>query len=141
MAISKNIKDGLLYVEEPLKNLELYREGNNYYLRATYEVERDDGIYEMIIPKIDLNINASVTPDINTYIDNGSPWSFPRKTCTVRFDNVTCHKYNLKEDDIGLPYNQKVFYTEKLIKSKVKEMTIEEIEKKLGHPVKIVKSK
>lgn len=141
MAISKNIKDGLQYVEEPLKNLELYREGNNYYLKATYEIERDAGIYEAIIPKIDLNIDASFVPRVNIdYVrddHSGILGCNPLATVQLsKYGPVTNLCKGKTDHLVG-----ECYYTEKLIKSKVKEMTIEEIEKKLGHPVKIVKSK
>lgn len=94
-----------------------------YYLDVTYTVETPEEIKEINIPKVMLGLNNH---------------SF---TITRRRDYV----YGLYHmfADIGLGNKDLLdqkgdYFTEKLIETKTKEMTLDEIEKKLGHKVKII---
>lgn len=114
-----------------LKNLELYKENNHYFLQATYIYEDDFGIYELLIPKIKTGFSYSALPVLER--DNIDPiheTTMGKSLCWLKSDGETMRV--LEDED-------RVFYYVKEIEKKSVEMTIEEIEKKLGHPVKIVK--
>lgn len=97
---------------------------NNYYMRGVWEYSNDIGRYELTIPKIDLGINSDSRPWFETEI------SYLRDN-TKALNFITGNVY-LQQDEKGVKY-----YIKELERFE-KEMTIEEIEKKLGHKVKIV---
>ena len=109
-----------------LKDVKLIKKNNSYYLDLTYRVEDDKEVREFNIPCLHLPIN------------NG------------RFRIIHEHNlpyYNRYLADIGFGETRMLgadacecgsCYTIKTIETKTKEMTLEEIEKKLGHKVKIV---
>lgn len=110
-----------------LTKLELHNEGNEYYLEAEYDTEntREKGIIH--IPKIPLYI--AKTPKIDLYMEEICDRTILRKTCCV----------DLGFGDISLRPNEKEpYYTYRVTEKKVKEMSLEEIEKQLGYKVKIV---
>ena len=113
-----------------LKDLQLHKEklsefSETYYLSAVYHYEDNAGFYEVTIPRIVLPI---CKPSIkqNMYYYDTMP---------------ECHI------DIGLgdlrmvPDKEGNCYYQKLIREKVHDMTLEEIEKKLGYKVRVVSEK
>lgn len=93
-------------------------------MRGVWEYSNDIGRYELTIPKIDLGINSDSRPWFETEI------SYLRDN-TKALNFITGNVY-LQQDEKGVKY-----YIKELERFE-KEMTIEEIEKKLGHKVKIV---
>lgn len=109
-----------------LKDLQLYKEDNKYYLSAVFEQEDETGFYEISVPKILLPIAPNCSVDVDT--------------CTTIFGVL----YNYVAVDFGVvrlyaePFdNKKNFYTKKLISEKAHEMTLEEIERELGYRIKL----
>lgn len=104
--------------EVKLTNAELHNDKFGYTLALTYRVESLDQVSEVHIPRVVLPFkNDPITVEQNytgAWIDVGFGMT-PILTGT----NGT-------------------YFTTKVIKEKTKEMTLEEIEKKLGHKVKIV---
>ena len=108
-----------------LKNVKLIKNSYGYCLDVTYHIEDDAEIRELHIPYLQL------------------PLSLDR----IKIRNEQSKYYNLYTAECGLS-EVKMFgtvaadmgecFTIKTIKEKTKEMTLEEIEKKLGHKVKIV---
>ena len=105
------------------ETFELYKDGEKYYLRLDFDYENDFGIYKGHIDKIefDLRLKEVNCESVKLYkpsIGHDKEISF--KVC---------------ETPIGELFNIS------LVKEKVCEMTIEEIEKKLGRKIKIVSRK
>lgn len=105
--------------EWTLKDLQLRKENNQYFLSATYEVEEKYRIKEVTFPKILLPTCHAPLILIGSSMPDG--------------DN--CIDMGFGEMPVALPP------IEKVIKEKVQELTLEEIEKKLGHKVKVVHKK
>lgn len=114
------------YAKVELTDLVLKKDVNGcYYLGAKYRIEDENSIRELHIPKILLNVRPN-----NVIINYGEPCLRP-------------------EVDIGFGYmplfyedpRNKAYCTEAVIKEKTHEMTLDEIEKKLGYKVKIVSKK
>ena len=125
-------------VKSKLKDLELLWDPDHkeYYLRAKYEVEDEHRVTEHIFPHIVLPVNDS----FEVYADNRSSLAWARDiTCNIGFGDL-----QLREADVHIPGHDKPFkqvhYVSRVIKEKHQEMTIEEIEKKLGYKIKIVGS-
>lgn len=109
-----------------LKNLQLYKENDKYYLSAIFDQEDEVGFHEISVPKILLPIapNCSIDSDIGATI-----FGVQYNTVTVDFGIVKLY---------AEPFdNKRNFYTKKLISEKAHEMTLEEIEKELGYKIKL----
>jgi hypothetical protein len=102
------------------------KDGSYYYLSATLLHEDEKGYYEINVPKIPLHISKEInlthSIETNTYV----PYEYA--TIDLGFGELDIFK-----DDDGN------FFTATCIEEKTHEMTIDEIEKKLGYKIKIVK--
>lgn len=122
-----------------LKERKVFEEGNHLYLKLVYEYEDDRGIYELIIPKIDLEIRTDLLPTIK----NDDPWTGPI-TLELYKIRLGSNIFDLLLSDVDVKKNgetltcEKAAYVVNTLKEKRKEMTIAEIEKKLGYKVKLV---
>lgn len=106
-----------------------YVEDGKVYLKLSYTYEGEDGTHEVTFPKIDLGFYTEQIPSIENHLPS-----------YVRIDN--CYGNSFELHDVKMPeYDFPIYSLDKLIKPAVKEMTLEEIEKKLGYPVKIVNKK
>ena len=104
-----------------LKDLQLHEENHGYFLTAIYRHENDQGIYECIIPKIGLPIRTEPIVKI--------PMIDPRCVGDRDFPTI-----DLGFGDCIIFRDTKGhLFTEKLIKEKVHDLTLSEIEKKLGY--------
>ena len=109
-----------------VKDLQLYKENNTYYLSAILHYENEKGIYETSIPRIELPISSNVQVDIESYCDI---WKKVIKFGSVDFG---FGKLSIK------PFNDEGnFFTTTCIEEKVHKMTLAEIEEKLGYKIKL----
>lgn len=120
-----------------LKSVHAYQDNTgNWFMRLRYEVENPDGVHEIIIPKLSFPIGLLRYPSIDVDWD---PYSGDA-VCLVHLQNESLFVNNGDCRSHGKKYRD-VPFVDSLIKpaqSEVKEMTLEEIEKELGHPVKII---
>lgn len=102
-----------------LKKVDVVKDGHKYYLDFVYEAENDYSIREIQLKKVRLPIDTFNAPSLRADLHiHGNA------------------EYFLKFGSIDLPVEGGVI--EKVIKEKTHEMTLEEIEKKLGYKIKIV---
>ena len=123
------------YRNGKLKSLELYEERYNgemhHFLKGVWEYETVTGRYELTIPKIDLGNSFYKVPEI---------------ACDLLrndfFDICQLHPIPFRGTELPLRHDDRgnVSYIEELEKFE-KEMTLEEIEKKLGYKIKLVSGK
>lgn len=107
-------------VKVDLIDLTLDRDGMGYYLSPRYRVETERSVREIYIPKARLKLNYhKVTVDLNTFTNNYA--------CDLIPGGL-----ELYADSEGHVYYDTV------IEEKTYELTLEEIEKRLGYKVKIV---
>ena len=111
-----------------LKDLQLHKKEDEkcveYYLSAVYHDENDAGIWEIIIPHI-------VLPLYSDHISvSHNPCLWKENTVDLGFGDLP-----MLLDENGHMYYQK------LIKEKIHDLTLSEIEKKLGYKVRIVSEK
>ena len=113
-----------------LKDLQLHKpvdESSYHYLSAVYVHENDTGIYEITIPKINLPVQDS--PIINV------PYKYNRLLSDPPTVNIGFGDLYMLEDE-----HDHIYY-EKLIEEKIHDMTLSEIEKKLGFKVRVISEK
>jgi hypothetical protein len=107
---------------------ELIEDCGSYYLSLEYLLEDDNRIEKLTIPRVMLPVDGSFYPGFESSLDYDF-WD-PRKIeLKASYSGVSLRV--LKDSDGN-------YYTYETIKEKEHEMTIEEIEKKLGYKVKIV---
>ena len=115
-----------------LKQSTTYVEDGKIYLKLSYTYDGDDGTHEVTFPKSDLGFYTEQIPrferQIGLYTDTPIVYNLYGKSF---------HLCDIKVPNIKDP----VCCFDKLIRPSVKEMTIEEVEKKLGYPIKIVNKK
>lgn len=109
-----------------IKDAKLRKDMYGYSLDMTYTVETPEEISELHIPRVMLPISDS---DVVVKTAHEYYGSF------LYIADIGFGPCPVLEDSDGH------YYTVKTIKEKTKEMTLEEIEKKLGHKVKIVSDK
>lgn len=119
-----------------LVNLKLYSEettmykGNlrmsipEYFLSAIYEYGVVNDIYECIFPKIHLPMTLDKFPIANSATKPNNEWFSDTNTINLGFGDLP-----LCKNKTGYEF---------ICKHKVREMTLSEIEKKLGYKIKIV---
>ena len=107
-----------------LKNLELHKDAFGYFLSAEYLIEDDKRVKEIRFPRLNLRINTHQfcirTEYGQTYVDIGL------------YDDL------LAQPEIDQKTGRRVAFIEEILEEKTKEMTVAEIEKKLGHKIKII---
>lgn len=113
-----------------LKNIELYEEDNDYYLRLKYILEDDYKIQELEIPKVWIPFCKDGNPILNH--------SFNPRSIRGECKLVTGYECELELKPHKDPRKDCIFYTYTILKEKPQEMTLAEIEEKLGYKVKIV---
>ena len=121
---------------EQLKEAEIYFEDGIPYMRLVYTFEKDDGCYESIYPKVEFPFSIAKMPYAKSY-----GWNSPHMYIDVDLNYLDLIMTDVEITPIGKtdPETFKnVAYIEVCKESKVKEMTLEQIEKKLGYPVKII---
>ena len=109
-----------------LTDVSLHCDVYGHYLSAKYRIEDNSSIRELDIPKIRLKINpgrVEIRHDDMSYFT-------PR--INMGFGELPLDHYR---DQVG------VYFTERVLEEKVHEMTLDEIEKKLGYKVKVVNKK
>lgn len=115
-----------------LKQRYTYGEDGKLYLKLSYTYEGDDGTREIEFPKIDLGFYTEQIPRYERYIGLYTDKPIIYNQYGKSFDLCSIKVSSIKDP---------VCCVDKLIQPAVKEMTLEEVEKKLGYPIKIVNKK
>lgn len=116
-----------------LISLTLNTDGYVYYLTAVFEVEVPDGIYEVTIPKINIPIDVGQV-DIDIF---ETPDLYSDPSVYSELKAIFCTGYN----KFQLDKQNGIFYQAKLIKEKTHDITLKEIQDKLGYKIRIVEEK
>lgn len=133
-----------------LKTCELVEENDLYYLHLIYGYEDDYGVYELHIPRMILPIRKDKAPTVvfdepngfscpaykSEFMSNPPSYAdFDGQKFELLQGEVSCK--DLNGDDILTRAKSLIC----VLLEKKQEMTLEEIEKKLGYKVKIVSEK
>ena len=110
-----------------LRSITMLEENNLFYLDATYDIETESQKFMVHIPRICVPIRKD-------YVSIRCETDFDSIYDATRI-NLGFGELNVRKDEDGH------FYTVTVTEEKVHEMTLDEIEKKLGYKVKIVNKK
>lgn len=116
-----------------LTNIELIEDNGQYYLSVEYLIEDENRIEKLTIPRIEIPFNSKFMPDITRDFD-----AIPFNTCGVVLPVSRCFIQTGYRSKLEIEKVDGIYFKVETIKEKEHEMTIEEIEKKLGYKVKIV---
>lgn len=120
-----------------LTNIELVEDDGQYYLSVEYLIEDANRIEKLTIPRVEIPFNSKIMPElIEEYED--SPFitpMFDERMFPPRVHRCIKTGYG---NTMKIAKLDGISYTVETIKEKEHEMTIEEIEKKLGYKIKIV---
>ncbi len=106
------------------EKIELYQEDGKYYLRLDFDYENSDGYYKGHVERILFDFHLC---SINRLLSE--------------YGQKTTINLGVEKNMELLPDEDGNYFTCELIKYKTREMTLEEIEDKLGYKVKIVENK
>lgn len=112
-------------VDLQLHEEEITKGATAYYLSAVCKYEDESGVYEMTIPKIRLPLHDPIIKQ-----EYSNRYYGDRITVNIGFGDM-----DVIHDKKGNP-----FYV-KCVKEKIHDMTLDEIEKKLGFKVRVVSEK
>ena len=118
--------------KQELKKVELWRDEDTgqYFFRLEYLCEDDAEVYRLIFPKVETGI-----PLMQPYIAYDYSMSFGINIGKIAFR--LCDG----EDHIAYPDKNGNWLYREIVSVKTHEMTMEEIEKKLGYKIKIISKK
>lgn len=125
------IRDAINNTKITNQNFELYKENDEYYLRMDFDYEDDYGVYKGHINNIKFDFYLKE-------VDFGCRGT--RRKATVKLVKPSEGYHNPISFDAHVDSDGNLF-TFELVKEKVHEVTMEEIEKKFGHKIKIVSKK
>lgn len=108
-----------------LTDIQFFEEGGEYFFNVKYQYEDDKSVREINIPKLRIPIAKD-----RVVIGKDNYWS-KYNTADIGFGRQLMCETRVNSTICGA-------YIERIIEEKPKEMTIAEIEKKLGHRIKIV---
>lgn len=121
-------------------------DNNPFYLQIIYQVESLAGFFEVVFPKIAVSTSIYRLPEVfeaedvakyydpTIYNSNLKPL-FLEQRLFVKLDDDSDVIYPL------IPDEREHLYYIKCLREKEKEMTLSEIEKRLGHKIKLVSKK
>lgn len=118
-----------------LKKANIFREGDEWFMRLEYEYEDNRGKHLAILPKVDFPCSLTYKPDINFY-DYITTLSLKELAVIQVSENLNLHKNNITDPLTNKTIN--AFYTDIIVEPKIHDLTLDEIEKKLGYKVRIV---
>ena len=118
-----------------LKKANIFREGDEWFMRLEYEHEDNRGKHLVTLPKVDFPCSLKYKPnvDFRDYMVNFGLNEFA--------SIMISESLNLHEGNVTDPLTNKTintFYTDIIVEPKIHDLTINEIEKKLGYKVRIV---
>ncbi len=118
-----------------LKKANIFREGDEWFMRLEYEYEDNRGKHLVTLPKVDFPCSLKYAPNVD----------FCHCMVKLGLNELASIKIseslNLHEGDVTDPLANRTinaFYTDIIVEPKIHDLTLEEIEKKLGYKVRIV---
>lgn len=121
-------------MQNKVTSLEMYEENGKFFFKIKAKGTDKEGVWETEVPKVFTGIQLGDRLDFDMWFDHNF-MSEPEKWVTLNG-----MKLNAMEA-FDTQVNRKILYKMNLVEPIVHDMTIEEIEKKLGYKIRIVKEK
>ena len=117
-----------------LKKADIFREGDRWFMHLEYEYEDNRGKHLVTLPKVDFPLSLEY-PNID-FCDRMGPFGLEKSAFIEISENLNLHNGNVTDHLTNKTIN--AFYTDIIVEPKVHDLTLDEIEKKLGYKVRIV---
>ena len=117
-----------------LKKADIFREGDGWFMHLEYEYEDNRGKHLVTLPKVDFPLSLEY-PNID-FCDCMDPFGLEKSAFIEIHENLNLHKGNVTDPLTNKTIN--AFYTDIIVEPKIHDLTLDEIEKKLGYKVRIV---
>ena len=118
-----------------LKKADIFREGDKWFMHLEYEYEENRGKHLVTLPKVEFPCSLWYTPSV-VFRPCLLP-SFDDELASIDIsENLILYEGNVTD-----PLTNKAIkacYTDIIVEPKIHDLTLEEIEKKLGYKVRIV---
>lgn len=111
-----------------LKDVKVIKDGDSFYLKLIYEYENSEAIHKVTLPMVYLPACLQNIPDIKSTCFSSYGIQINQDVLPVIKGTVKTEYGSVKD----------VCIVDEIIKQKIHEMTVEEIEEKLGYPIKII---
>ena len=118
-----------------LKKADIFREGDEWFMHLEYEHEDNRGKHLVILPKVDFPCSLLHTPNID-FCNCMDTWGLEEFASIKISDRLNLHEGNITDPLTNKTIN--AFYTDIIVEPKIHDLTIDEIEKKLGYKVRII---
>lgn len=117
-----------------LKKANIFREGDEWFMHLEYEYEDNRGKHLVILPKVDFPFSLE---DPNIEFCNCMDTLGLEESAFIEIsESLNLHKGNVTDPLTNKTIN--AFYTDIIVEPKIHDLTLDEIEKKLGYKVRIV---
>lgn len=118
-----------------LKKANIFREGDEWFMHLEYEYEDNRGKHLVTLPKVDFPCSLKYTPNVdfcNCMVTLGL-----KELAYIQIsESLDLHEGNVTDPLTNRTIN--TFYTDIIVEPKIHDLTLDEIEKKLGYKVRIV---
>ena len=118
-----------------LKKADIFREGDEWFMHLEYEYEDNRGKHLVILPKVDFPCSLWYTPNID-FCNCMTTFGFEASASIDISESLNLHEGNVTDPLTNKTFN--TFYTDIIVEPKIHDLTIDEIEKKLGYKIGIV---
>ena len=118
-----------------LKKANIFREGDEWFMHLEYEYEDNRGKHLIILPKVDFPYSLKYTPNID-FCNCMMTFGIEESASIDISESLNLHKGSVTDPLTNKTFN--AFYTDIIVESKIHDLTLDEIEKKLGYKVRII---
>ena len=118
-----------------LKKADIFRDGEAWFMHLEYEYEDNLGKHLLTMPKVDFPYSLKYKPNINLCNYMGTS-GFEASASIDISESLNLHKGNVTDPLTNKTIN--TFYKDIIVEPKIHDLTIDEIEKKLGYKIRII---
>lgn len=118
-----------------LKKADIFREGDMWFMRLEYEYEDNRGKHLVTLPKVDFPCSLWYAPNVD-FCNCIATFGLEESASIEISESLNLHKGSVTDPLTNKTFN--AFYTDIIVEPKIHDLTIDEIEKKLGYKVRIV---
>lgn len=118
-----------------LKKADIFREGDMWFMRLEYEYEDNRGKHLVTLPKVDFPCSLWYKPNVD-FCNCMATLGLEESASIEISESLNLHKGSVTDPLTNKAIN--AFYTDIIVEPKIHDLTLDEIEKKLGYKVRIV---
>lgn len=118
-----------------LKKADIFREGDMWFMRLEYEYEDNRGKHLVTLPKVDFPCSLWYAPNVD-FCNCMVTFGLEESASIEISESLNLHKGSVTDPLTNKTIN--ALYTDIIVEPKIHDLTLNEIEKKLGYKIRIV---